>query len=180
MQMLKQLLRQKYQLPLNDFLCGSFVRDTEGVGISKGIFLPKLEKGPDLLCDFFEKLHQTHSNLHVVIAGWRRQYVIGHIEAAKIPYTYFELPSQEIINELYQTLDLYPVCARQEGGPQSLIECGLLGVPCVSRPIGIAEQVLPKSAIADDVIFAIPAIPNVESWKIPQGYQPYRDLIQSL
>jgi len=102
------------------------------------------------------------------------------LDDAKIKYKYFDLPDQETINELYQTIDLYPVTARVEGGPQSLIECGLLSVPVVTRAVGIAEQVLPKEAINDDVTLAIPTIPNVEHLKLPAGYEPYRKLFESL
>jgi glycosyltransferase involved in cell wall biosynthesis len=175
----KNALRHKYKIPKDSFVIGSFQRDTEGAGITQGIFLPKLEKGPDLLADYIEMLHTTHPTLHVLIAGWRRQYLISRLQKAHVPYTYIELPSQEVINELYQTLDLYPVTARYEGGPQSLIECGLLNVPCISRPIGIADVVLPRSAINDDVSCAIPAIPSVDKLKLPLGYDVYRRLIQS-
>jgi hypothetical protein len=60
---------------------------------------------------------------------------MGRLERAGIPYTYFERPEQDVLNELYQTLDLYPVTARCEGGPQALIEAALVGVPCVSRSL---------------------------------------------
>lgn len=174
----KEELRKKYGLPLNAYLVGSFQRDTEG----HDLVSPKLEKGPDLLCDALPIIRkQCGTHLHVVLAGWRRQYVIDKLKNRDvIPYTYFELPKQEIINELYQTLDLYPVTARHEGGPQSLIECGLLGVPVISRHVGIAERVLPPSAINDDITLARPAIPDIESWKLPTGYEKYRDLIESL
>lgn len=178
----KEELRRKHGLPIKAHIVGSFQRDTEGQGISSGVYLPKREKGPDLLCDYLEGQHKMKGNwdMHVLLAGWRRQYVIERLKKASIPYTYFERPEQEVVNELYQTLDIYPVTARYEGGPQSLIECGLLDVPVVSRPVGIAEQVLPASAIHDDVSQATAAIPNVEAWKLPAGYQPYRDLLQSL
>jgi hypothetical protein len=180
-------LRKKHGLPVHGYLIGSFQRDTEGHDLKS----PKLEKGPDLFCDFVESVwnmwDQTNERNapqpktpHVVLAGWRRQYVISRLEKHGVPYTYFERPPQETINELYQTLSVYPVTARQEGGPQSLIECGLLGVPVVSRPVGIAEQVLPPEAINDKVIFAGAAVPNVDSMKLPDGYKAYRDLIQSL
>jgi glycosyltransferase involved in cell wall biosynthesis len=178
----KEELRTKHNIPQNAFVCGSFVRDTEGAGISRGVFLPKLEKGPDLLVDFLKK--KKHSlidqKLHVVLAGWRRQYVIQELQDNDIDYTYVELPSQEIVNELYQTLDLYPVTARHEGGPQSLLECGLVKVPVVSRNIGIASQVLPKSAINDDVFDAIPFVPNVVSMTAPKAFEPYRKFFNSL
>jgi len=179
-QSIKKFLRMKYSLPVNAYLIGSFVRDTEGKEISRGVFLPKLEKGPDLFCEFVNKQSLIRSDVHVVLAGWRRQYVIRRLEDLRIPYTYFDLPPHETLNELYQTLDVYPVTARHEGGPQSLIECGLLGVPVVSRPVGIAEQVLPSTAIADDVLDATAAIPNIESWKLPLGYSPYRRLIEEI
>lgn len=172
----KQRLRKKYNLPETSYLIGSFQRDTEG----NDLISPKLEKGPDILAAAIEKWSKEKQNLHVVLAGWRRQYIINRLSFANIPFSYFERPKQQTINELYQTLDLYPVTARCEGGPQSLIECGLLNVPVVSRDVGIASQVLPPSSISDDVTLAIANIPNVEEWKLPQGYNPYKKLIQSL
>ena len=172
----KEQLRKKYQLPSNSFLVGSFQRDTEGHDLKS----PKLEKGPDLFVDYVYDLFKQHEKLHVVLAGWRRQYVIGRLNSLGIPFTYFERPKHEVINDLYQTLDLYPVTARCEGGPQALIECGLLNVPVVSRNIGIAKQVLQDKSINDDIILATPSIPNVENWKLPKGYEGYRKLILSL
>ena len=173
-------LRKRYRIPSNAYVCGSFQRDTEGAGIPSGIYLPKLEKGPDLLCDFFETIWKSQKDLYVILGGWRRQYVISRLEKIGIPYSYFEKPSQEIINDLYQTLDLYPITARHEGGPQSLIECGLLNIPVVCRPIGIASQVLSLQAINDDVSLATPKIPIIDSLKLPQGYSDYRKMLVEL
>jgi len=102
------------------------------------------------------------------------------LEAAGIPYSYFDRPSHEVVNELYQTLDLYPVSSRHEGGPQSLIECGLLDVHSISRDVGMSSQVLPPSSISNDLSLAIPMIPEVFELKLPQGYNRYRELIKSL
>lgn len=169
-------LRKKHGLPTDAYLVGSFQRDTEGHDQRS----PKLEKGPDLLADALTKLNESHHNIHVVLAGWRRQYIMMRLDAAKISYTYFERPAQDVLNELYQTLDLYPVTARHEGGPQSLIEAGLLNVPVVSRPVGMAECVLPAHSIHEDVTLATPTVPNVKPLMLPVGYEPYRKLIQSL
>jgi glycosyltransferase involved in cell wall biosynthesis len=169
-------LRAKYGIPINSYACGSFQRDTEGSDLKS----PKLEKGPDLLADALIKFKSWNVNLHVVLAGWRRQYIMRRLDDAGINFTYVERPNQEIVNELYQTLSLYPVTARHEGGPQSLIECGLLEVPVVSRPVGIAEQVLPLSSISDDITLAKPAVPNVKHMLLPEGYKPYRALIESV
>jgi hypothetical protein len=174
----KLSLRQKYSLPEDSYLIGSFQRDTEG----KDLISPKLEKGPDLLVDFIEYKNSllTTKQIHVVLAGWRRQYVINRLEGSKIPFTYFERPSHEVINDLYQCLDLYPISARCEGGPQALIECGLLDVPVISRAVGIASQVLPIDSINNDLKFARPSIPDVSGWKLPDGYDGYRKLLLTL
>lgn len=173
----KTSLREKHGLPVDKFLIGSFQRDTEGNDLRS----PKLEKGPDLLANFMITKHKSSSDgIHVVLAGWRRQYVMTRLKAENVPFTYVERPPHDVVNDLYQCLDLYPVTARQEGGPQSLIECGLLGVPVVSRDVGIARQVLAPESISDDVMNASPSVPNVESWKLPMGYSGYRDLISTL
>jgi hypothetical protein len=175
----REELRKKHDLPNDVYLIGSFQRDTEGHDLKS----PKLEKGPDLLADAiieYQKKSLKYFIVEVVLAGWRRQYMMKRLDEAQIKYHYFERPDQDTINELYQTLDLYPVTARTEGGPQALIECGLLKVPVVSRPVGIAEQVLPAKAINDDVTIATPTVPDVQSMLLPHGYEPYRKLIESL
>jgi glycosyltransferase involved in cell wall biosynthesis len=173
-------LRRDYGIPESAYVVGSFQRDTEGAGILQGIFLPKLEKGPDLFVNYVSELNKRRHDVFVLLAGWRRQFVMSKLIESKIPHKYVELPPQEEVNELYQTLDVYPVTARHEGGPQSLIECGLLNVPVVSRDVGMARQVLPTMAIADNVIDATPVVPSVEHLKLPHGYEPYRELIRNL
>lgn len=173
----KEELRKKYRLNPEDFIIGSFQRDTEG----KDLRTPKLEKGPDLFVEFVEKMKDAkEKKVNVLLSGWRRQYVMSNLEQRGIDYVYVERPNQETINELYQCLDLYAVSSRHEGGPQSLIECGLIGVPVVSTRVGIAEQVLQQSSINSNLIDAVPSIPNVEAWHIPNSYSPYRNLIQAV
>ena len=176
----KQILRKKHKIPEAHYVIGSFQRDTEGHDLKT----PKLEKGPDLLALYIEQkrdelFHNGHS-LHVLLAGWRRQYIMSRLQQSGINYTYHELPAQHIVNELYQTLDEYPITARHEGGPQSLIECGLLHIPVVSRDIGMSSALLDKKSVNNDLTLTIPSIPNVEFLKLPAGYARYRELIQSL
>lgn len=170
----KENLRKKYNIPLNSHVIGSFQRDTEG----KDLKSPKLEKGPDLLADYLESI--KNDNLLVILGGWRRQYIIDRLKKANINYLYYEKPKHEIINDLYQCLDLYPITARCEGGPQALIECGLLNVPVISRDIGIARQVLSNDSINSDILLAKPSIPFVNHMKLPNGYNPYRNLLINL
>lgn len=184
----REELRKKHGLPEDGYIIGSFQRDTEGHDLKS----PKLEKGPDLFCNYINSKTIVENNVitfngkpvHILLAGWRRQYVISRLKemggAPGVPHTYFERQTQSVLNELYQTLDLYPVTARYEGGPQALIECGLLGIPCISRPVGMSYDVLPPEAISYDLLFARPTAPNVEKLKLPQGYEPYRKLIEAL
>lgn len=174
----KENIRKRHALPTTAHLIGSFQRDTEG----HDLVSPKLEKGPDLLADAIIGFRDANPNkqVEVVLAGWRRQYVMKRLDEAGVRYHYFERPAQEVINDLYQTLDTYYVTARYEGGPQALIECGLLGVKVASRPMGIASQVLPPAAIDDNVLDAVPVVPAVTHLHLPDGYRPYRELIQSL
>lgn len=170
-------LRKKYNLPTEKdvTIFGSFQRDTEGFDLQS----PKLEKGPDILADYLISRSEK-SNIHVLLAGWRRQYIINRLKQASISFTYKKRPSQEILNELYQTLDIYPISARVEGGPQALIECGLLNVPVVSRKVGIANQVLPQFSISNNLEDAVASVPDVQHMTLPQGYKPYRGFFQSL
>lgn len=162
------------------YVIGSFQRDTEG----NDLISPKLEKGPDLFVDAVLKIKQRQPNVFVLLGGWRRQYVISHLKENKVPYMYKEdndPRNQPHVNRMYEALDLYAVTARYEGGPQALLECGLVGVPTVSRPVGIAEQVLSTESINDDVSLAIPHIPIIDKHTfLPHGMTPYIEMFQDV
>jgi hypothetical protein len=97
-----------------------------------------------------------------------------------VPFRYIERPSDETVNTMYQSLDLYVVSARCEGGPQSLIECGLAQVPCISTPVGIAEQVLESSSINESLLLASPGIPSIDHMKMIKSMPDYVTFFQSL
>lgn len=147
-------VRHELKLPHDAFLIGSFQRDTEGSGIDKGIFLPKLEKGADIFCDVVEAISSKRLNdpniaecPQVLLGGWRRQYVMQRLSAANIKYHYRERPSLETIRDMYVTTDLYVVGSRCEGGPQAILEAAAMCTPIISTPVGIAEQVLHPTSI---------------------------------
>ena len=143
----KNRQRCKKQFNLEDsFVISSFQRDTEGGDLKS----PKLEKGPDRFCDFVEsKYAEMGNSLHVLLNGWRRQYVISRLESSGIPYSYYELPKIEDVVKMYNATDLYVVGSRVEGGPQSIIECALTRTPIISTDVGIARDILPDSCIID-------------------------------
>ena len=122
---------------------GSFQRDTEGSDLKS----PKLEKGPDLFCDYVEKI--AKENTLVLLGGWRRQYVINRLNASGIDYKYVELAPIEDIKKMYAACDLYIVSSRYEGGPQALFEASAMKVPIISNPVGLAQEVLCKNCVFD-------------------------------
>jgi len=137
----KEECRRSLGLSQEDFIVGSFQRDTEGGDLKT----PKLEKGPDLFCDYVEKINIK--NLHVLLGGWRRQYVISRLKKSKISFTYFELADLQKLRQMYCALDLYVISSRFEGGPQSALEAAGMRVPVVSTDVGMVPDILHPSCI---------------------------------
>lgn len=170
-------LRQHHGLAEHDYVVMSAQRDTEGHDLKTA----KREKGPDLLADALIELNiQRSGEMIVLLGGWRRQYLIGRLSDAGIRYKYVERPPVHVVRDMYQMSDLYLVTSRHEGGPQALIECGLMNLLCASRPVGMAADVLTPTAINDDVMKATPEIPDVSQLLLPHGFQGYRAMFQSL
>lgn len=181
----KDSLRSKYNFHQNDFLIGSFQRDTE----SSDMKSPKLVKGPDIFIKLLETIKETKPNLKVVLAGNKRNYVISELERLKIPYKYFEMMNFEELNELYNILDLYLVTSRLEGGPQAIVECGLNKTPIISTDVGIADQILSSKSIFDfnDLNSFKTTIPDVNyafnnalKLTIPSGMQAYINMFKEI
>ena len=182
----KDGLRSRYGIWKESYVVGSFQRDTEGSDLKS----PKLEKGPDILCDILEKIKEAKPNLEVLLAGWRRQYVKGRLDAAGIKYKYIELPPIQTINKLYNCLDQYIVAARYEGGPQSISECIMTKTPIVSTRVGLASKFLhPKSLFSDSEDF-FEAYSNSDTQEhaeealaphlMPDGFDSFNSFFDSL
>ena len=135
-------LREKFSIPKDKFVIGSFQRDTEGSDLKT----PKLSKGPDIFCDIVENIQPKP---HVLLSGWRRQYVISRLESAGISYSYFEMTDFTTLNRLYNCLDLYLVTSRQEGGPQAILECASNRTPILSTDVGFAAEALDSNCILE-------------------------------
>ncbi len=141
----KVKLRKKYGFETNDFLVGSFQRDTE----SSDLQSPKLIKGPDIFINLISKLHKDNRNLKVVLSGKNRQYVIANLEKLGIAYKYFEMIDLNKLNELYNLLNLYLVTSRIEGGPQAILESSITKTPILSTDVGVAPEILHNESIYD-------------------------------
>ena len=153
----KKDLRKKYNLDEEKFYIGSFQRDSEGSDLSK----PKLSKGPDRFVEIVSKYNESKKNIHVIITGKRRNYLINEFENRNIKYTYFEMVDYKILNELYNCLDLYIVSSRYEGGPQAIVECGVTKTPIISTDVGVAPEILSSESIFNMNTF-LEAKPHIE------------------
>jgi|GEM_PF-2080086 len=132
----KTTLRQRWNIPSDKIVIGSFQRDTERSG------KPKLEKGPDVLCDVLEQLDPEQ--YFVLLSGVRRGYVEGRLQSMGMPYRNLGFVAREEMNALYNTLDYYLVTSRYEGGPQAILECMATNIPIYSTPVGIAHSLSPS------------------------------------
>ena len=175
----KEKLRNKYSIYNNDFLVGSFQRDTEG----HDLMTPKLSKGPDRFIEIVGELNNEKENLRVILAGKRRNYVIHRLDDMKIPYRYFEMTTFMQLNELYNLLNLYIVASRYEGGPQAIPECALTKTPIISTDVGIASSVLRRESIftMSNYKDAIPDInyasKKIQEFTIPNGFSKFNEML---
>ena len=172
----KKELRDRFQFNSQDFLIGSFQRDTEYLSILNKTFRPKLEKGPDILVQSLDLLRKyKYPNLRVILTGERREYVIYELEKRGIPFHYFEMINQDLLNQLYNCLDLYLVTSRVEGGPRAINECGLTKTPLISTQVGISSLIChPKS------IFEMDKVETILKCEVHPEYNYQRALLFSI
>ena len=176
----KPSLRDEFGFDKDDFLVGSFQRDTEGSDMKS----PKLIKGPDIFYNIVSKMYEDNPNLKVVLSGKRRGYLINLFNNNNIPYKYFEMVNLEKLNQLYNLLDIYIVSSRIEGGPQAILECAITKTPILSTDVGVASEILnPKSIFnTENFDLARPdimyAYNNIERFKTIQGMSLFRKMMK--
>jgi len=178
----KVKLKESLGFKQDMYLVGSFQRDTEGGDLTS----PKLIKGPDIFIDIVKDLNDKIKNLTVLLAGTRRQYVLKELEEAKINYKYYEMADLEMLNKLYNVLDLYLVTSRIEGGPQAILESAITKTPIISTDVGVASEVLHEDSLFKPGNFdsAKPdidyAYKNSLKYKIPEGMNEFRIMFKEL
>ena len=97
--------------------------------------------------------------------------MINELNKLEIEFSYFEMANFKTINELYNCLDLYIVASRFEGGPQSILECGITKTPIISTDVGVASEILSQESIFDMSNY-MSAEPNLEiAFKNSQKYE---------
>ncbi len=177
----KEKLRHKYGLESNDYLIGSFQRDSEGSDPKK----PKYIKGPDQFLQIIKHLKASNKNLKIVLTGKRRDYIKNELTKIGVDYQEFAMVDFNSLNELYNCLDLYIVASRIEGGPQAILECAITKTPIISTDVGVASEILHTESIFNMNNFekAKPntevAFQNSQKHIIPDAFVPYRKLLST-
>ena len=131
--------RAHYGIPETAVAIGSFQKD--GVGWGEGRE-PKLIKGPDIFIQSMARLKHRIPELFVVLSGPSRGYVKEGLEKLGVPYRHFLLNDYPEVGKLFQTLDIYMVTSRQEGGPKAILESMASGVPIVTTRVGQAMDIV--------------------------------------
>ena len=141
---------------------------------------PKMIKGPDRLIEILKQKLKDYPDLIVLLTGKRRSYIISKLNELQINYIYFEMVSVDELNELYNSLDLYIVSSRVEGGPQAIFECAITKTNIISTDVGIARQILNKKSIfnMENFTLAVPdidtAYENVQNYTKSRGMESFR------
>ena len=178
----KYNIRKEFNFNEKDYIIGSFQRDSEG----SALFSPKLSKGPDRFVEIVKKLKEKNPNLRVLLTGKRRNYLIEQLNKNNIPFYYFEMVNFETLNKLYNSLDLYIVSSRYEGGPQAIMECAVTKTPIISTNVGVAPEILSSSSIYEmknfeeaevDLEFAFN---SVKDFTIPFGFKKFIEMFTEL
>ncbi len=156
------MLKEKYNIPKAKYVIGNFHRDSDGSNLSK----PKLQKGPDIFLEIVKKIWLNNKNIHVLLAGPRRHWLRNHLALLDIPYTFvgrlvekddwqINILKPDVINELYQLLDLAVVSSRWEGAPRTILEATATKTKIISTPVGIAPDLLDGNCIFSDLFRAV-------------------------
>ena len=165
-------IRKKYNLPTESYIIGSFQRDSEGNNLTS----PKMIKGPDRFIEILKEKLVDYPDVTILLTGKRRSYIISKLKELDINYIYFEMVSVQELNELYNSLDLYIVSSRVEGGPQAIFECAATKTSIISTDVGIAKEILNKKSIFDMENFTL-AVPDVDTaYKNVQKYTKNKGL----
>lgn len=153
---LRRQCAERWGIPTNRYLIGSFQRDTEGGDLTS----PKLVKGPDVFAEIVRELARRGLPIHVVLAGPRRFWLRRRLSAYGVPYTFIgqvvndgeddlqvNSLARDALNALYNVLDLYVVASRSEGGPMAILEAAAASTAVVSPRLGLAPDVLDEDLI---------------------------------
>ena len=135
----KQVMREKLNIPQDAVVIGSFQKDGNGLGEGDE---PKLIKGPDVFLEVIAKLKPQIPNLWILLSGPARGFVKNGLEKLGVPYQHKFLKHASEIADLYDTLDLYIITSREEGGPKACLESMAKKVPLITTAVGQCQDLV--------------------------------------
>ena len=135
----KNFYRNKFNLPKDKILIGSFHKDGVGWGFGEK---PKMIKGPDIFIKTLKSLSNKigKEKLHIVLTSPARGYIKRKLKQQKISYTHYYPVEKKNIPLLFSCLDFYLITSRDEGGPRGIFEAMACGIPVVSTLVGHAHD----------------------------------------
>ena len=92
----------------------------------------------------------------------------------------------DVLNKLYNILNLYLVTSRVEGGPQAIFECALTKTPILSTRVGVAPEVLHKDSIYKVNEFSKAkididyAFDSAQKYTIPNGFDKFLNMFSGV
>lgn len=140
----RQLARDRFGIPQDVFVIGSFQKD--GNGWKKGD-TPKTIKGPDIFVHTVEILKSRIDNLLVLLTGPSRGFVESRLVDLGVKFVRIPYLSWEELPTAYKALDAYLISSREEGGPKAFLESLASGVPLVSTPVGQVVDLADPSSV---------------------------------
>ena len=181
----RESLRKQWKIPLDRYVIGNFMRDSDGADISR----PKPQKGVEMFVDILAGLRRLGVPIHVLLAGPRRHWVRGELKRLDIPFTFVGqvtagddnhiniLPPQTV-NLLYHASDLHLVSSRWEGGPRAVLEAAAANGKILCTPVGLAPDVLEPASMftsADEAIARIAE--DVRTGRLDATVAPQRERV---
>lgn len=154
--------KEKWSIPDDAYLIGNFNRDTEG----HNLYSPKIVKGPDIFVEIVKNAYAHNNKIHVILAGPRRHWLRRRLTDIGIPYTFIgqeidsddintNIISRDMLNILYNIIDLNLISSRSEGGPHSTMESAAAHCKTISTRVGHAADILDSTCIYDSATQAI-------------------------
>ncbi len=161
----RSAFRRELGIPGDAYCIGSFQRDSEGADLAG----PKLAKGPDVFAEIIATVERAGRQVHAVLGGPRRHWLLKRLRELDTPFTYVGTPTDRddlavntlprpFLNRLYNAIDLCLVASRSEGGPHAILEASAAGCATLSSRVGAAEDILEPTCVFDAPDRAVDAI----------------------
>ena len=137
----KKKLKEKYKIPNDKLVLGSFVKDGVGFGYGQN---PKKIKNPQMLIKALKNI-KGKKKLFFILSGPARGYIKKNLKKIGIDYFHKNCENKRELSDLYKLTDVTIINSNLEGGPYSVLESLASGVPVISTKVGLAQELIKKN-----------------------------------